>query len=132
MGSGAHTLGRAFKERSGTVPEGYGDANACQYTKSTCPVRHDGHPGVGMPGGRSWTKTWLKFDNTYFKDYVEGDQHLAWFSTDRALHEDAEFKKTFVAYKEDEALFFRDYAAAHKKLSELGSKFSPPEGILID
>jgi len=132
--SGAHTLGRAFKERSGTVPEGYGEANACPYTKAVglCPVRHDGAAGVGMPGGRSWTKQWLKFDNSYFRDYVAKDPHLAWFSTDRALHEDPEFRKTFLIYKEDQAAFFKDYAAAHKKLSELGSKFSPDGGIKID
>mmetsp|Transcript_27296 Transcript_27296/g.69049 ORF Transcript_27296/g.69049 Transcript_27296/m.69049 type:complete len:258 (-) Transcript_27296:83-856(-) len=132
--SGAHTLGRAFKERSGTVSEGYGEASACPYTKSVglCPVRLDGKPGVGMPGGKSWTKTWLKFDNSYFKEYAEQDPNLLWLATDRALHTDPEFKKSFVIYKEDEAAFFKDYAAVHKKLSELGSKFSPEGGISID
>jgi len=132
--SGAHTLGRAFKERSGTVSEGYGEASACPYTKSVglCPVRLDGMPGVGMPGGKSWTKTWLKFDNSYYKEYAEEDPNLLWLSTDRALHTDPEFKKSFVIYKEDEAAFFKDYAAVHKKLSELGSKFSPEGGISID
>jgi len=28
---------------------------------------------------------------------------------------------------EDQGVFFADYSAAHKKLSELGSKFEPPE-----
>jgi len=132
--SGAHTLGRAFKERSGLVAEGYGEASACPYTKAVglCPVRHDKKAGVGMPGGKSWTKTWLKFDNTYFKDYAEEDSDLAWFSTDKALHTDPEFRKSFLIYKEDEAAFFKDYAAVHKKLSELGSKFSVGGGIKID
>lgn len=30
-------------------------------------------------------------------------------------------------YAEDEKAFFQDYAIAHKRLSELGSKFDPPE-----
>lgn len=30
-------------------------------------------------------------------------------------------------YAEDQDLFFKDYVFAHKKLSELGSKFDPPE-----
>lgn len=132
--SGAHTLGRAFKERSGTVAEGYGEANACPYTKSLglCPVRADGKLGVGMPGGKSWTKTWLTFDNSYFRDYKAEDPNLLWLPTDEALHKDPEFKKTFDIYKDDQAAFFRDYAAVHKKLSELGSKFSPEGGINID
>lgn len=132
--SGAHTLGRAFKERSGLVAEGYGEANACVYTKSTghCPVRRDGKPGVGMPGGKSWTKKWLKFDNSYFTDYIEKDPNLVWFATDRALHTDENFRPFFVKYKEDESAFFQDYAEAHKMLSELGSKFEPESGIVID
>jgi hypothetical protein len=36
-----------------------------------------------------------------------------------------------LSYANDEAAFFADYAAAHKKLSELGSKFSPAGGIRI-
>jgi len=132
--SGAHTLGRAFKERSGLVPQGYGEANACVYTKSNslCPVRRDNKPGVGMPGGKSWTKRWLKFDNSYFHDYVTKDPNLAWFSTDFALHNDEGFKPFFTTYKNDQDVFFRDYAEAHKMLSELGSKFEPAGGIIID
>jgi hypothetical protein len=30
-------------------------------------------------------------------------------------------------YAEDQELFFKDYVLAHKKLSELGAKFDPPE-----
>eukprot|EP00421_Protoceratium_reticulatum_P007601 CAMPEP_0168365670 /NCGR_PEP_ID=MMETSP0228-20121227/4837_1 /TAXON_ID=133427 /ORGANISM="Protoceratium reticulatum, Strain CCCM 535 (=CCMP 1889)" /LENGTH=1329 /DNA_ID=CAMNT_0008378457 /DNA_START=132 /DNA_END=4121 /DNA_ORIENTATION=- len=132
--SGAHTLGRAFKERSGTVAEGYGEANACPYTKSVglCPVRRDGTPGVGMPGGKSWTKKWLKFDNGYYKDYAENDPNLLWFSTDRVLHTDEAFKPFFMRYKEDESAFFRDYADVHRRLSELGSRFEPEAGIAIE
>eukprot|EP00928_Gymnodinium_smaydae_P054785 TRINITY_DN384_c0_g1_i2.p1 TRINITY_DN384_c0_g1~~TRINITY_DN384_c0_g1_i2.p1 ORF type:complete len:932 (+),score=207.35 TRINITY_DN384_c0_g1_i2:58-2796(+) len=123
--SGAHTIGRAFKERSGTVAEGYGEANACPYTRAVgvCPVRHDGMKGVGMPGGKSWTTKWLKFDNEYFQKHVyeEKDANLAWFSTDRALHQDDGFKPHFFRYRDDQNEFFKDFAAVMKKLSELGA-----------
>jgi len=134
--SGAHTIGRAFKERSGTVKEGYGEANACPYTSSVprgCPIRHDQKDGVGMPGGKSWTKKWLKFDNEYFQPevYEEKDKDLAWFSSDRCLHQDEEFKKYFMQYKDDQAAFFNDFAEAMKQLSEQGAAWEPDGGITI-
>jgi len=55
--SGAHTIGRAFAERSGAVDESAGKG-----TKHTMPPacpRFDGKEGMGMPGGRSWTPRWL-------------------------------------------------------------------------
>ena len=30
-------------------------------------------------------------------------------------------------YAEDQEVFFKDYAEAHAKLSDLGAKFDPPE-----
>jgi len=132
--SGVHTLGRAFKERTGLVPEGYGEAKANMFTKAAgaCPIRYDGKPGIGMPGGRSWTKKWLKFDNSYFLEYKEKNDKLLWFSTDAALHEDPGFVPHFRRYGADQDVFFVEYAEAHKMLSELGSKFEPAEGIKID
>ena len=62
--SGAHTLGRAFRERSGTTTNGYGDKGASRYTTSSAVARGDGRAGVGMSGGKSWTKKWLSFDNS--------------------------------------------------------------------
>ena len=50
-GAGAHTIGRAKPSRSG-----FGKENT-SYTVN----------GPGNPGGSSWTKDWLKFDNSYFK-----------------------------------------------------------------
>jgi len=47
--SGAHTLGRAFKERSGMA-----EFDATKYTEQ----------GPGKKGGQSWTPEWLKFDNS--------------------------------------------------------------------
>ncbi|CAI5987724.1 unnamed protein product [Closterium sp. NIES-65] len=40
--------------------------------------------------------------------------------SDKALVEDAEFKKYVELYAKDEDAFFADYAAAHQRLSELG------------
>ncbi|KAK6132295.1 hypothetical protein DH2020_033995 [Rehmannia glutinosa] len=89
--SGAHTLGRSRPDRSGWgKPE-------TKYTKD----------GPGAPGGQSWTVQWLKFDNSYFKEYAE-------------------------KYAEDKDAFFKDYAEAHAKLSNLGAKFDPPEGFSLD
>lgn len=132
--SGAHTIGRAFKERSGTCPFGYGEQAASKYTKGDCKVRADGAPGCGMVGGAAWTKNWLTFDNSYFSDYKtsDTDPDLLWFPTDTALHTDPGFKPAFDLYAKDQAAFFKDYAAAHKKLSELGAKFDPPQGLKLD
>uniref|UniRef100_A0A1J3GX56 L-ascorbate peroxidase n=2 Tax=Noccaea caerulescens TaxID=107243 RepID=A0A1J3GX56_NOCCA len=115
--SGAHTLGRARPERSGWgKPE-------TKYTKT----------GPGEAGGQSWTVKWLKFDNSYFKDIKEKrDEDLLVLPTDAALFEDPSFKIYAEKYAEDPAAFFKDYAEAHAKLSNLGAKFDPPEGIIID
>ncbi|KAG7032809.1 L-ascorbate peroxidase T, chloroplastic [Cucurbita argyrosperma subsp. argyrosperma] len=115
--SGAHTLGRSRPERSGWgKPE-------TKYTKN----------GPGAPGGQSWTVQWLKFDNSYFKDIKERrDEELLVLPTDAALFEDPSFKVYAEKYVEDQEAFFKDYAEAHAKLSNLGAKFDPPEGIVID
>lgn len=83
--SGAHTLGRAHKNRSGA------GAEATKFTSgSVCP-RHDGAPGYGScvvsvrvprwmnlfsecdpfsQGGSSWTEKWLSFDNSYYTNLL--------------------------------------------------------------
>eukprot|EP00443_Scrippsiella_acuminata_P003490 CAMPEP_0115217658 /NCGR_PEP_ID=MMETSP0270-20121206/25981_1 /TAXON_ID=71861 /ORGANISM="Scrippsiella trochoidea, Strain CCMP3099" /LENGTH=311 /DNA_ID=CAMNT_0002631561 /DNA_START=75 /DNA_END=1010 /DNA_ORIENTATION=- len=130
--SGAHTLGRAFKERSGATEHGYGDAKASKYTGSGCPVRHDKKAGVGMPGGKAWTQNWLTFDNSYYQYLQRGhDDDLLWFPTDAALHQDEKFKPYFEKFATSQDAFFEAYCRAHKKLSELGSKFEPAEGITL-
>ncbi|XP_019704327.1 probable L-ascorbate peroxidase 6, chloroplastic/mitochondrial [Elaeis guineensis] len=115
--SGAHTLGRSRRERSGWgKPE-------TKYTKD----------GPGAPGGQSWTVQWLKFDNSYFKDIKERkDEDLLVLPTDAVLFEDPSFKVYAEKYAEDQHAFFKDYAEAHAKLSNLGAQFDPPEGISID
>lgn len=115
--SGAHTLGRSRPDRSG-----WGKSET-KYTKD----------GPGEPGGQSWTAEWLKFDNSYFKDIKEQrDQDLLVLPTDAALFEDPSFKVYAEKYAEDQEAFFKDYAEAHAKLSNLGAKFDPPEGISLD
>lgn len=63
--SGAHTLGRAYPNRSG-----FGKAEGTKYTKD----------GPGTKGGSSWTPEWLKFDNSYFVvslEFAAGQQVFA-------------------------------------------------------
>jgi len=121
--SGAHTLGRAFQDRSGTVKEA-STGPFTAYTKRGCPEM-----GKSMTaGGRSWTKNWTKFDNSYFTDMAKNDPETVAFPTDKCLMTAPEFKQHFEAFK-DQSKFFAAYAASHKKLSELGSKFEPAEGI---
>jgi L-ascorbate peroxidase len=89
--------------------------------------------GPGAPGGQSWTAEWLKFDNSYFKEIKEKrDQDLLVLPTDAALFEDPTFKVYAEKYAEDQEAFFKDYAGAHAKLSNLGAKFNPPEGFTLD
>mmetsp|Transcript_34674 Transcript_34674/g.80934 ORF Transcript_34674/g.80934 Transcript_34674/m.80934 type:complete len:314 (-) Transcript_34674:379-1320(-) len=127
--SGAHTVGRAFKERSGTVDNGYGDATAAQYTKSTSIARKDGKTGVGMSGGKSWTKNWLTFDNSYFQTVVGSDPELIKFPTDAVLAQDPSFRLFAEKFAASNDVFHQVYAKTHKKLSELGSKFEPAQGF---
>ncbi|KAL0360253.1 UNVERIFIED_CONTAM: L-ascorbate peroxidase T, chloroplastic [Sesamum radiatum] len=115
--SGAHTLGRSRPDRSG-----WGKPETI-YTKD----------GPGAPGGQSWTVQWLKFDNSYFKDIKERrDEDLLVLPTDAVLFEDPSFKVYAEKYAEDQDAFFKDYAEAHAKLSNLGANFDPPEGFSLD
>lgn len=71
-----------------------------------------------------WTYEPLKFDNSYFVELLKGNSEgLVKLPTDKALVEDPEFRRFVEIYAKDEEAFFRDYAASHKKLSELG--FNP-------
>ena len=189
--SGAHTLGRAFKERSGTVSYGcvcvrvrgkggsaqtdlahaasltcglralLGAASAPPMapssrtrTPSRAPTASTAwawcapfcgssiaaahriasltrvHPPSAQPGGQSWTARWLRFDNSYFTP--PDDPALLRLPTDEVLATDPSFWPHFLRYGASQAAFFADYAAAHAKLSELGSAFMPAGGITID
>ena len=96
--------------------------------------------GPGTKGGMSWTKDWLKFDNSYFVELkrakevgeAEAEPELLRMVTDSVLFEDPKFLPHALAYAADQGVFFEDYALAHAKLSELGATFVPPEGIRIN
>lgn len=123
---GAHTIGRGFKDRSGVCPYAAGDAGATSFTKQTSIAKANGEPGIGLPGGSSWTEHWLTFDNSYFADALKPGQRnpeLLWLPTDEALKESPEFRTYFLRYANDQVKFFADYAAAHRKMSELGVKW---------
>jgi L-ascorbate peroxidase len=128
---GAHTIGRAFKDRSGVCPFTSGDQGATIYTRPTSIAKGDGGSGIGMPGGCSWTKNWLQFDNSYFLHTEEADANLLWLPTDKALKDCPEFKPHFIKFAKDQEAFFSDYASAHKRMSENGAKFSPTRGLII-
>jgi L-ascorbate peroxidase len=96
-------------------------------------AQSSGEKGVGMPGGISWTKHWLTFDNSFFQRADSPDDpDLLLLETDRAVFTAPEFQAYSHAYATDQDLFFRDYAVAHKKMSELGAKFFVPGGISIE
>lgn len=124
---GAHTLGRVFIERSGHVKEGY--RRGTKYTSKGCPYLQNSETA----GGRSWTKTWLTFDNSYYSEVLNPskDKNTVCFPTDSALSTHPDFKPYFHKFAENQNEFFNSYKVSHKKMSELGSKFSPPNGIVL-
>ncbi|KAI4327757.1 hypothetical protein L6164_020182 [Bauhinia variegata] len=77
-----------------------------------------------------WTRDVLKFDNSYFVELLKGEsKDLLQLPTDKALVEDPRFRHYVELYAKDEDRFFADYAASHKKLSELG--FNPPPSKVL-
>jgi L-ascorbate peroxidase len=127
--SGAHTLGRAFKDRSGLGKEKtkFTDGSMDQHFA-------DGSKAPFKPGGQSWTEQFFVFDNSYFKIMPDptADEDLLKLKTDVAVFDDENFRPYAEKFRDDQDAFFESYAKAHKKLSELGSKFDPPEGITLD
>lgn len=128
--SGAHTMGRAFKERSGATPCGFGAKGTRFTSEEAHAARPDGKLGLGMLGGQSWTQNWLTFDNSYFTAAPTKD--LLMLDTDRVIREDPAFKPHFDAYAKSQAVFFEDYADVHRRLSELNSTFLVPGGIALE
>ena len=61
------------------------------------------------------------FDNTYYKELLLKDQSK-YFKTeaDLKLLQNSQLKNWVEAYADDQDLFFRNYAKAHVKVSELG------------
>lgn len=124
--SGAHTLGRAHKDRSGAGLE------TTKFTSPEAIARADGQPGIGeTKGGSAWTSNWLTFDNSYFKNLIDksSDPALLKLETDAVLYTDPDFRPYVELYAKDQRAFFKDYAKAHKKLSEIGAMFTVAYGI---
>jgi len=125
--SGAHTFGRAYKNRSGLGKE------KTKFTDGSKQMRADGSEAKYTPGGSSWTERWLIFDNSYFTTMPDenADPELLKLSTDRTLFEDDGFRPFAEKFRDSQDAFFESYAKAHKQLSEQGSKFEPAEGIKV-
>lgn len=120
--SGAHTLGRAKPSRSGFGKE------STKYTT--------GRPDIGTPGGQSWTVDWLHFSNDYYRDILaakegKGDPDLLVLPTDAAVFEDEAFAAIGREFAADKDVFFKDYAAAHVRMSELGVTWAPGTPVTI-
>jgi L-ascorbate peroxidase len=127
--SGAHTLGRAYKDRSGLGKE------KTKFTDGSMKQKFvDGEEAPYKPGGQSWTDQFLIFDNSYFKIMSDpnADEELLKLKTDLSVFDDEKFRPFAEKFRDDQDAFFASYAKAHKKLSELGSKFVPAEGITLD
>ncbi|CAL5388027.1 unnamed protein product [Camellia sinensis] len=81
---------------------------------------------VALSGGHTlgpWTTNPLIFDNSYFKELLNGEKEgLIQLPSDKALLEDPVFRPLVEKYAADEDAFFADYAEAHLKLSELDSR----------
>jgi L-ascorbate peroxidase len=125
--SGAHTFGRAYKDRSGL------GAEKTKFTDGSKQMRADGKEAKYTPGGSSWVKDWLIFDNSYFKTMPDesADPELLKLTSDKVVFTDPGFKPFAMKFQESQDAFFASYKVAHKKLSELGSKFEPAEGITL-
>jgi hypothetical protein len=98
----------------------------------TCGSCHERRSGYDGP----WTSNPIKFDNEYFVNlinlkwtkrewdgplqYTDPSGKLMMLPTDMVLIEDEVFAKYVKEYAKDEALFFKDFAAAFGKLIALG------------
>ncbi|CAG9464743.1 unnamed protein product [Pedinophyceae sp. YPF-701] len=124
--SGAHTMGRAYSDRSGA-----NDKPTTRHTEKGVPA--DVTPKGGeTPGGQSWTADWLKFNNHYFVDVKERrDADLLVLPTDACLFEDPGFKPHAEKYAASQEDFFKEYAESHKALSELGVKWEDGAPVTI-
>jgi len=126
--SGAHTLGRAYKDRSGLGKE------KTKFTDGSTEQKFaDGEKAPFTSGGSSWTEQFFVFDNSYFQVLADdgADEELLKLSSDLAVFKDEDFRPFAEKFRDDKDTFFDSYAKAHRKLSELGVKFST-EPIQLD
>jgi catalase (peroxidase I) len=66
------------------------------------------------------------------RDNDATDIDLLWLPTDAALQASPELRSYVITYANDNDAFLRDYALAHKKMSELGAFFEREGGIVLD
>jgi L-ascorbate peroxidase len=125
--SGAHTFGRAYKDRSG---EG---AEKTKFTDGSKQLLVDGTEAKYKAGGSSWVKNWLVFDNAYYQTIPDEstDPELLKLAADKIIFVDPAMKPFAEKFRDSQDAFFESYAKAHKQLSELGSKFEPVEGVTM-
>jgi L-ascorbate peroxidase len=64
-------------------------------------------------------------------DDPNADEDLLKMSSDRAVYTDEIFRPFAEKFRDSQDAFFETYAKAHKKLSEVGSKFEPEGGIFL-
>lgn len=115
---GAHSMGRCHTDRSGFWgPWSYSPSTfSNEYFRLlleetwTPKTTHNGKPWKGLSTGNP--------------QYENSNGQLMMLISDLALIEDPIFKAWVVKYKDDEELFFNDFAAAYQKLNELGCKFN--------
>ena len=70
-----------------------------------------------------WCMNPYVFDNTYFQELLLKDQSKYYKTeADLKLVQNAELRKWVEAYAQDQDLFFRNYAKAHVRVSELGQE----------
>ena len=116
-----HAQSHSSREGVKEVSTAVGDAS-CSDSNSNC-------SSSGSRSKRRLSSTSSPSVSSYCP--FSGQSELLWLPTDDALCKAPEFKFYFEQYAADQKLFFSDYALAHRKMSELGARFDPPEGIGI-
>jgi hypothetical protein len=115
--SGAHTLGRCHKVRSGF--DGPWTSN---------PLKFDGEYFRNL-----MTKDWVPRDWDGPLQYTDAESHsLTMLPSDLALKEDPAFAVYASKYAADESLFFEDFKKAFEKLISLGTTAAPASTDLDD
>ena len=107
--------------------KGEGGERGEKFDNSSVDSSFTSHSGVDRNTDRNRRKVPHLSHST--SSSVVANNELLWLPTDDALFKSPEFKFYFEQYAVDQKLFYSDYSLVHKKMSELGAKFDPPEGI---
>jgi len=114
--SGAHTLGRCHRTRSGF-----------DGPWTTKPLVFDNEYFQNILN-LEWKEVTLDTGRKQFVDVATGQ--LMMLPTDIALKDDPEFRKWTEAYAKDQNLFFKDFSAAFSKLIHLGCPVKPSDVVV--